>query len=172
MGSRAGFSTLLVAGAIVLLVAIALGNSMGNRVLGQVAGRLPEQATTAAPTPVESANDAASRVQWKRTQVLSAATDPGFPDPRVTPEPPQLPPSRPRSAPSRAPSPAPPRDERTPAAGPSVPYTSPPMPIPLASHPAGETSPPDGGALTPEPRSSGQNDRAELPVTSTPTLSP
>jgi hypothetical protein len=172
MGSRAGFSTLLVAGAIVLVVAIALGNGMGNRVLGQVAGRVPELETTAAPTPVESTNDAESRVQWKRTQVLSAATDPGFPDPRVTPEPPQPPPSRPRAAPTRSPSPAPSRDKRAPAAGPSVPYTSPPMPIPLASHPAGETSPPDDGTSTPMPRTSGQTDRAEAPEVSTPTLSP
>lgn len=140
MGPRAGLSTVLVCGALVLLTAIAIGNNMGNRVLGQIANRGPGAVVTPVPSPSVGDEDNADQVLWKRRRVLSVATDPAFPDPRVTPQPPP-PPITPRPAPqqTRTPRPTPSalEDEAAP------PYTSPPMPIPLVSHPAGETSPPE-----------------------------
>jgi hypothetical protein len=145
LGPRAGISTVLIAGAIVLLVAIAIGNNMGNRVLGQIGSRAAGAVATPVPSPSASAeDDGVSHVLWKRRQVLSVATDPAFPDPRVTPEPPPPPPTprpTPRQTRTPVPSPSAPSDGES-----TVPYTSPPMPIPLVSHEPGETTPPDEGA--------------------------
>jgi hypothetical protein len=133
LGPRAGVSTVLIAGALVLLIAIAIGNNMGNRVLGQIGSRAAGAVATPVPSPsAGDEDDGVSHVLWKRRQVLSVATDPAFPDPRVTPEPPPPPPPPTPSAPSDGSSTAPP-------------YTSPPMPIPLVSHDAGETTAPDEG---------------------------
>ncbi len=136
MGPRAGLSTVLLLASVTLLVAIWVGNGMGSRVLGQITSR-PDLTITPMPLPSPTAADAASAVGWKRTQVMSVATDPGFPDPRVTPEPPVV--ATPRRTPTPKPSPSPsPRSE--------VPYTSPPLPLPLASHEPDETSSPDAEA--------------------------
>ncbi len=129
-----------------LLIAIGIGNNMGNRVLGQIASRGAGAATTPIPSPSALASDdAASHVLWKRRQVLSVATDPAFPDPRVTPEPPPPPPPatpRPSPKPSRTPFAAPPTAGDDASPDPNA-YTSPPMPIPLITHSAGDTPPPD-----------------------------
>jgi hypothetical protein len=136
-------STVLIAGALVLLIAIAVGNNMGNRVLGQIGSRAAGSVATAVPSPAASAeDDGVSHVLWKRRQVLSVATDPAFPDPRVTPEPPPPPPTaRPTPHKVRTPAPSPSPDD---GEGTVPPYTSPPMPIPLVTHQPGETSAPDG----------------------------
>ena len=135
-------SLLLIAGSIVLLGAIILGNSMGNKVLGQITSRA-SISTTPVPIPTASAGDeTAAEVISRRHQVLSVATDPGFPDPRITPEPP--PPETPR--PSPKPSPTPTFDDGgdpTPLPTDTFGYTSPPLLVPIASHPPDETSPPD-----------------------------
>jgi len=143
LGPRAGISTVLIAGAIVLLVAIAIGNNMGNRVLGQIGSRAEGAVATPVPSPSASAqDDGVSRVLWKRRQVLSVATDPAFPDPRVTPEPPPPPPT-PRPTPRQTRTPVPSPSALDDGEGTTPPYTSPPMPIPLVSHQPGETTPPD-----------------------------
>jgi hypothetical protein len=130
MGPRTGLSAILIVGALVLLVAIAVGNNMGNRVLGQIPERIPALAATPIPSPTAASNDSPlSQALWKRRQVLSVATDPAFPDPRVTPEPPV--PATPKPTPKPTPSPSPsPTDER-----PDSDYTSPPLPIPLSTGP-------------------------------------
>lgn len=131
MGPRAGISSVLIAGAIVLLIAIAIGNRMGNRVLGQVSGHMRRSEPTPVIPQIGVKSDPATEVNWKHTQVMSVATDPGFPDPRITPPPPP---------PPRTPEPytAPPlvvRHTPRPEPAPSrEPYTSPPLPIPLVSH--------------------------------------
>jgi hypothetical protein len=151
VGPRAGFSTVLILGAVVLLLAIEVGNNMGNRVLGQVASRVPAVTTTPVVLPSPSPGDQQNQLGWNRRQVVSVATDPAFPDPRVTPEPP--PPPAPRLTPKPTPKPV----VTSSSAGdiydsPTPLYTSPPMPIPLVTHEAGETSPPDGeGDVTPSP---------------------
>ncbi len=125
-----------------LLAAIFLGNSMGNKVLGQITSRA-SFSTTPVPIPTVSAGEeTAAEVISRRHQVLSVATDPGFPDPRITPEPP--PPETPRPTPK--PSPSPTFDDSVPTPEPlesNGGYTSPPLPIPIASHPPDESPAPD-----------------------------
>jgi hypothetical protein len=141
VNGRASFSTVLLLGGIVLLVAIGVGMNMGNRVLGQIGAHVPVQ-PTAVPAATEDPGDHAEVSGWKRVSVMSVATDPGFPDPRVTPEPPPPPPPRPRATPTEEP-----QDEdhpRTPKPK-AKPYTSPPLPLPLVTHsaPPLETPGPD-----------------------------
>jgi hypothetical protein len=93
MGPRVDFSVLLFLSGALLLGAIALGNRMGNHVLVQVSERT-EVAPTPLLTPVPGAKDRQVSLGWKKTQLVSVATDPAFPDPRVTPvAPAPLPPS-------------------------------------------------------------------------------
>ena len=136
---RPGLSALLVAGAVVLLVSILIGQKLGDRVLLQTTRRAP--AALAGITPVPEADAAAhgELKNWKRLQVVSVATDPAFPDPRVTrPPTPPPPPVTPR------PTPTPP-----PPATPHSIYTSPPLPIPIVSHEPGTTEP-EATPLPPE----------------------
>ncbi|MBC5802737.1 MAG: hypothetical protein GIX03_06980 [Candidatus Eremiobacteraeota bacterium] len=154
MGPRAGLSSVLVLGAIVLLVAIAVGNGMGNRVLGQVAGRASDVATT--PLPLTTASpDAAGNPKsfsWKRRQVLSVATDPAFPDPRITPEPTPEPTARPTAPPTARPTPTPPPTPRVTASPRRSTYTTPPLLFPMGTHsPALEPSPAGSGLASPSP---------------------
>ena len=142
-GTRYEISFVLITGSIVLLVAILVGNGMGNRVLGQIANRA-SSSTTPVPIPTPSADDVSKADQInRRHEVLSVATDPGFPDPRVTPEPP--PPATPRPTPKPTPTPTyNDGSEATPNDSDPNRYTSPPLPMPIASHEPDETSSPDG----------------------------
>jgi hypothetical protein len=142
-------ATFLVLG-LLLLVSIAVGQRIGDRALfGSTERRSPVVAPLPTPVPEASADPGVSR-NWKRLQVVSVATDPAFPDPRVTrpptpsprptrtPPPPTLPPpptappppvptdiEPPSTAPPRA---GPPRAAATPRAGPTVPsYALPPV---------------------------------------------
>jgi hypothetical protein len=128
---RIGLPGLLVIGGGVLLIAIAAGNGMGNRVLTQVAGGNGGIFRNVTATPVPSGTHAPVEVNWKKVQVMSVATDPAFPDPRVTPEPPPPPPpprpihrawtAPPRSAPfPGSPIPAPTQAVETPYPGPEA----------------------------------------------------
>ena len=126
-----------------LLVSILIGQKLGDRVLLQTERRVPIIGSGITPVPEADPSDRGELKNWKRLQVVSVATDPGFPDPRVTPPPtPRPPPATPRPTPTAAPTPVPP---------PAI-YTSPPLPIPLVSHEPGaaETEPP---TLSPEERS-------------------
>ncbi|MDQ2908902.1 MAG: hypothetical protein M3R44_06075 [Candidatus Eremiobacteraeota bacterium] len=155
MGPRVGLSSVLILGAIVLLVAIAVGNGMGNRVLGQVAGRVSILSATPLPvaTPSPGASDNPKSFSWKHRQVISVATDPAFPDPRVTPEPTPVP----TAPPTLQPTPKPTRRATRAAASPRPQaterhstYTSPPMLYPMATHsPLGAASPQASGSPVP-----------------------
>jgi len=95
----------LAAGVVVLLVAILLGEHMGDRVMSEAAenGNL-----TATPliTPLPETTGGPYGPDWKNTQTLAAAPDPNFPDPRVppkplpTPEPPPTPSAKPTWTPN------------------------------------------------------------------------
>ena len=143
MGPRSGLSTLLILGAVVLLVAIGIGNGMGNRVLRSVS-HAPELSTTPVPFATPSPDDQGgpNTLTLKRRHVTTVATDPAFPDPRITPEPTPVPTPRPAPKPTPTPSPEP-----TPPPEPTdevqAPYTSPPLAFPLVKHSPGETSPPE-----------------------------
>lgn len=145
---RPGLSALLVAGAVVLLVSILIGQKIGDRVLLQTERRTPIAGSGVTPVPEADASARGELKNWKRLQVVSVATDPAFPDPRVTrppapPPPPETPTPRPR--PTARPTPIPVQQP------PQTVYTSPPLPIPLVSHEPGapETEPP---TLSPEER--------------------
>jgi len=150
MGRRAALSQVLVVGALLLLVAIGVGIGMGNRVLGLVGGRQPVVPTPVA-VPTASPGGSANWSAWKRTSVMAVATDPGFPDPRVTAEPEVKP------TPKRTPTPKPPATA-TPLRQPNSEYTSPPLPVPLVSH---------------TPESPGESGRSPtLPPVPVPSLNP
>jgi len=163
LGSRYELSLLLIVGSLVLLIAIVIGDSMGNKVLGQIASRASTE-TTPVPIPTASVGDEASQVLARRREVLSVATDPAFPDPRITPEPP--PPATPRPTPTPSPSPTE-DDGGTP--DPSEDYTSPPLAIPLESQsPGAESSPED----TASPHDGQSPAARQLPARGFPSLPP
>ncbi|MBV8151273.1 MAG: hypothetical protein JOY59_06930 [Candidatus Eremiobacteraeota bacterium] len=98
-----------------LLVAIAVGERMGERVLHQVTGP-PIVPALATPRTLPSLEVGGLVRNWRRVQVISVATDPGFPDPRVTPPPSPTP--RPTKTPTPVPTPTPfvpPTPEPTPS---------------------------------------------------------
>lgn len=146
---RPGLSALLVAGAVVLLISILIGQKIGDRVLLQTERRTPIAGSGVTPVPEADPSARGELKNWKRLQVVSVATDPAFPDPRVTRPPPPPPPPEtptPRPRPTARPTPIPVQQPR-----PQSIYTSPPLPIPLVSHEPGasETEPP---TLSPEER--------------------
>jgi hypothetical protein len=103
---RGFLSGALVLGALVLLVAILIGNRLGDKVLTQVVERTQPIATL--PTPFPQISATLAPATWKVVKVVSVATDPHFPDPRVTPPPPTPTPTpkhTPTPRPSQEPSP-------------------------------------------------------------------
>ncbi|MFN2461458.1 MAG: hypothetical protein ABR591_12355 [Candidatus Velthaea sp.] len=112
---KPALSLTLVAGAVLLLGAIAIGQRLGDRVLSQVTQRRTPIVGPIA-TPVPETSDAGFKRNWKREQVVSVATDPAFPDPRITP--------RPTPRPTPPPATPPPRPVRTEPPPASV-YSSP-----------------------------------------------
>ena len=120
---------------------------MGDRVMQQAT---EQQLQSVMPTPLPSGADASPQPygpDWKRSQSLSAAAHPRFPDPRVPPKPlPTLPPA-PKASP-------PPPTPVTPTPNPNIPiWRQKPFPTfapsPASSGPASpEVGAPDG---TPTP---------------------
>ncbi|GAC1415726.1 MAG: hypothetical protein NVSMB64_25940 [Candidatus Velthaea sp.] len=156
---RPALSVTLVVGALILLISIAIGQRLGDRVLSQATDR-HSPIVGPVTTPVPDRSDAALEKNWKREQVISVATDPAFPDPRVTPKP----------KPKPTPVPATPTP-RPPTAAPSVaPYTSPPLPIPIVSHVPGDTeTEPAGASPTGRPAATrGETSRPTAPPFATP----
>jgi hypothetical protein len=120
-------SLVLVGMGILLLAAIAIGEKIGDGALfSATQHRLAFPDDTITPVPDETPGDPSLSKDWKRLQVVSVATDPAFPDPRVTPPPTPTPrpTARPTATPRPTPSPLPTGDL----------YTSPPLPYPIASH--------------------------------------
>jgi hypothetical protein len=147
------FSTVVLAlGTVVLLAAIAIGQVMGYRVLNQSTELHPLVLPTVlvTPEPVDTSG-APYGPNWRRTQTLSAAPDPGFPDPRVPPVP--LPTRRPTPKPTPTPMP-------TPTINPNIPiWDRSPFPT-LAPSP---TSPPPSGEPQPSPSSLAASPGATTP---------
>jgi hypothetical protein len=118
---RPATSALLLAGTVVLIVSILIGEKLGDRVLLQTEERVPIAGAGITPVPQVEPSDRDDLRNWKRLQIV--AVDPGFPDPRVT----RPPTPRPTASPSPSPSPSATPKRR------SV-YTPPPLPLPLVSH--------------------------------------
>jgi hypothetical protein len=95
----------LATGAVVLLVALALGERMGNHVIGQATEETLQSVIPQLVTPAPGATLEPYGPDWKRSQALSAAGDPRFPDPRVPPQP--LPTPAPTAKPLPTPMPTP-----------------------------------------------------------------
>jgi hypothetical protein len=116
---------------VVLLVAVVAGQQIGERtIFGATERRIVIPQLAISPVPDETGTDEAISRNWQRLQVVSVATDPAFPDPRVTPPPP--PPTPKLTSSPRPPPPAP--------ASPG--YTSPPLPLPIVSHDPDDTPTP------------------------------
>jgi hypothetical protein len=137
--SRRFLSWSLIAGSIVLLVAIAIGNQLGERVLSQVTERTQPLPTPIAPSPVPTQSQGPQ--SWKQVQVTAVATDPHFPDPRVTP--PRPPTPKPTPSPTPVPTPSP---SFNPFFGPAIasPQPAPPSPAAQAPTPSRQTPVPLG----------------------------
>jgi hypothetical protein len=146
---RANLAITLVVAGVTLIVAIAIGNEMGNRVLGQVTERGPAIAATPVATPVPGGTNAPALYTWKREQVVSVATDPAFPDPRVTPPPPPPPPRYTPAPPKPTLATPTPRPTPTPRLR-NLQYTSPPLPLPLVTHTPGPEGESPTGSPPPE----------------------
>jgi hypothetical protein len=124
---------LLVAGAVVLLASIVVGQKLGDKILLQTPRRPVLVGSGITPVPEADPSDRGELKNWKRLQVVSVATDPAFPDPRVTRPPAPPPPvyTAPPLQPHRV-TPIPvPTVNAAPRGGI---YTSPPLPLPLVSH--------------------------------------
>ena len=125
---------LLAVGAGVLILAVVIGERMGDRVIGQATDRTLQSATGAV-TPEPDATAGPYGPDWKRSQALTAANDPRFPDPRVPPQPLPTPLVTPTPAPTVPPTPTP---------NPTIPiWRQQPLPTatPPAEAPSGEQSP-------------------------------
>lgn len=84
--SKRSITVILALGIIVLVAGIALGEHAGNRVIGQVTEKRLESIAPVTVTPAPEKKAARPYgPDWKRTDVMAAAEDPGFPDPRVPP---------------------------------------------------------------------------------------
>ena len=137
-------TAVLAAGAAVLLIAILIGEHMGDRVMTEAAegGSL---VTTPVITPLPQPTDTGDYgPDWKSTQTLAAAPDPNFPDPRIPPKP----------LPTRPPTPQPTATQKwTP--NPNVPVwdqTPPPSPNPSGTtfdEESSQASPSPGPTATP-----------------------
>ena len=96
------FATLvLAAGVVVLLLAIVLGERMGDRVLVQAADNGASNAQVIVTPLPAGATAEPYGLNWRSSQTLAAVPDPGFPDPRVPPKP--LPTAQPRPTPTPTP---------------------------------------------------------------------
>lgn len=106
--SKRFVTVVLALGVLVLVAGIALGEHGGDRVIGQVTEkRLKSIApVTVTPAPLQTGASPYGP-DWKRTDVMSAAGDPGFPDPRVPPAPLPTPLPRPKYTPALKPPPTP-----------------------------------------------------------------
>jgi hypothetical protein len=135
------FATLvLAAGAVVLLAAIGIGQRMGDRVLGQATEHaLPSIAAVVTPEPYASSGPYGP--DWKRSETLSAASDPRFPDPRVPPQPiPTIPPT------------ATPKASPTPTVNPNIPiWRQKPLPTATPFEPTEEPSVEPSATASPSP---------------------
>ncbi|MBV9719687.1 MAG: hypothetical protein JOZ77_10225 [Candidatus Eremiobacteraeota bacterium] len=100
-------SLVLLVGAGVLLLAVAVGERMGNRVIGQATEQTLQSVIPSAITPPPNAAPKPYGPDWKRSQALSAAGDPRFPDPRVPPQPLPTPLPSPTARPTPVPTPTP-----------------------------------------------------------------
>ena len=153
-------SLILIAAAVLLLLSIAIGKRMGDRVITKATeqGQSGVGSSISYSPARQATEPGAMGPNWKRTQVLAFAPDPGFPDPRVPPVPlpTPIPTPRPTERPAATPRPAPtPTSDITPQPQATSPYllhgpSITPAPLSSTSQPVGTAKPPPkGGKATP-----------------------
>jgi hypothetical protein len=156
MDSSKRFATIVMAlGIVVLVSAIAIGERAGDRAIGQVTEKRLESIApiTVAPAAPD-ATVAPYGPDWKRTDVMAAAPDPGFPDPRVPPAAPPAPSPVPRFTPPPFVAPT-----NVPA-----PKATPNLSIPIWRRTAPlPTTAPSAGAESPAPSASPQPEQTTQP---------
>lgn len=141
--SKRFITIVLALGILVLVVGIALGERAGSRVIGQVTEKRLQNVApvTVTPAPLQ-ARTSAYGPDWKRTDVMAAAPDPGFPDPRVPPVAPPTPTPMPKWTP-------PPTGQPTPTPTPNM-----NLPIWRRTAPLPTPTPADSGSPGPPPSGS------------------
>jgi hypothetical protein len=151
--SKRFITLVLLLGIAVLITAISFGEHAGDKVIGQVTEKRLDSIApvTVTPAPVQKSASPYG-ANWKRTEVMSAADDPQFPDPRVPPLP--LPTAPPPLKHRATPSPQPAFATPTPTPNMNLPIWRRNAPLPTAT-PFVPGSPP-GGSPTPSPVNSSQ----------------
>lgn len=163
--SKRFLTVVLALGVVVLIAAIAVGQRMGDRVLGQITEKRLESIAPVTVTPAPATSDSGPyNPNWRREQVLAAAADPGFADPRVPPVPLPTAAPTPKSTPvpkaKAAPTP-------TPTPNLNLPVWRRAAPLPTAT-PAGESPSPGASgsgqpAASPEPKKTDEPKAADQP---------
>lgn len=97
-------TVILALGILALIAGIALGERAGDRVIGQVTEKRSDSIAPVTVTPEPQETSAPYGPNWKRTEVMAAAADPDFPDPRVPPVPLPTPTPTPKWQPTPTPS--------------------------------------------------------------------
>lgn len=152
--SKRFITIVLTLGVAVLVLAIALGERAGDKVIGQVTEKRLDSIAPVSVTPApRQTTSGPYGPDWKRTTVMSAAEDPQFPDPRVPPLPP------PTAPPPKPLKPKPVQVIPTPTATPNlnIPIWRRAAPLPTAS-PVGtpSASPVPGPSLLPNGEPAGE----------------
>ncbi|MBV9271256.1 MAG: hypothetical protein JO165_09180 [Candidatus Eremiobacteraeota bacterium] len=156
--SKRFLTLVMVLGIIVLIGAIALGERMGDRVIGQVTEKRLEGVAPITVSPAPASQSAQSYgPNWRQTQVLAAASDPGFPDPRVPPVPLPTPMPLPKNTPAPARSAV--RPTPTPTPNMNLPIWRRAQPLPTVT-PEASASPEPTGSASPSasPKPTGEPD--------------
>ena len=145
--SKRFITIVLALGIAVLVAAIAVGERAGDKVIGQVTEKRLDSIApvTLTPAPVQKSASPYGP-NWKRTEVMSAATDPAFPDPRVPPVPPPTLPPPPKHTPTPLPTIATP----TPTPNLNIPIWRREAPLPTPT-PVGSETPYPGPSDSPSP---------------------
>lgn len=152
--SKRFITIVLALGVAVLIAAIAIGERAGDKVMGQVTEKRLDSIAPVSVTPApRETNSGPYGPDWKRTDVMSAAEDPRFPDPRVPPVPPPTmpPPPKHKPRPSALPS-------ATPTPNLNIPIWRRAQPLPTASPSASGTpgTPVPGPSLQPNGEPAGE----------------
>ena len=157
--SKRFLTVILALGVIVLIAAIAVGERAGDKVIGQVTEKRLNSIAPVSVTPApRQTNSGPYGPDWKRTDVMSAAEDPHFPDPRIPPVPPPTMPPPPKNTPR--PTAAPPSPTPTPNLNIPIWRRAAPLPTPAGTGPPGTPVPgpslqpngePQGEPTTPSP---------------------
>jgi hypothetical protein len=144
--SKRFLTVVLALGIVVLVVAIALGERAGDKVIGQVTEKRLTSIAPITVTPAPQGTVAPYGPDWKRTDVMAAATDPAFPDPRVPPVPPPTPTPTPKYVAPRIKRQTP---QPTPSPNLNVPIWRRAAPLPTAT-PLGSPAPSASPSPTPQ----------------------